>query len=258
MTKRFLSALAFAAAALSFSLPLYLQGADSAGVVEEMVVEQEPLTGMEVTLGAGIAVMWVNGDHPVKLPLSQAGAGLFGAQPGAMIKGRVRFDRSSPFRFPFGVEVGFLSGVQRFTFPDATFTFNHSVTTVVPFFGVEYEVLRVNNWAKLYTGVDVRFTIVPTGEYTQRFVRLDGVELPPTGTLDTKPTAFRLGSALRLGVESAFDKDFRVDFNMGYVGMNVLLRDDAHGELLTVDNRYETAERILGHISFTLALLYRL
>ena len=74
----------------------------------------------------------------------------------------------------------------------------------------------------------------------------------------TKPSTFRLGGALKLGIVGEIFDPWYLNTSIGIGVVNFVGKEDSRGELLTPSRRYENIESPLNLLLFTLLIQYRL
>ena len=108
-------------------------------------------------------------------------------------------------------------------------------------------IIGAEMWNNFFVGNEMRFT-------------RDNILNPSRDTAFTsseKDDVYRIGGALKLGVEGDLRKGLQVTAGARLGALNLLLRDNKRRELLTPFNDFETEESIVGTISFYFSLQYK-
>lgn len=216
----------------------------------------------------GVNTLSILGDNPAVKPMyssesSDFGAGFNAPQTGFSLRFFMTVDEDERFVVPFGMDYNFFRGAERY--PIAKFISVHrkneiDIPTVVA--GLHYNLVR---WplanAKAYIGIEARGTFLPEGRIEDK-IHYYFLDSTVTISENTKSSTFRLGGALRLGVEGQLHKRLFVNFN-GAIGiMNLVGLDDERGELLTPFKKMpyylETKESFVYLFQYQFSLLYKL
>jgi hypothetical protein len=242
----------------------------------------EPVTAQFKTLSfsAGLVNSYMIGNNPgasnffeVDSTKQQVyGGGFRGSQPGIGI--RVNFDVGENRRFtiPFGFDYYFYEGLQRMSgieYKDKfygsefiTSYYKNTVGIASVLLGLNYAMVKFNiAQARIYAGGELRGTYISENTYTRHvaYFVLDSNEYY---TLPSKPSAFRLGAQLKIGLDGQLRENVYIDSFIGIGIVNLLLRDDSRGELLTPAKTtafyIENKETLVFNLFIGLILQYRL
>jgi hypothetical protein len=221
--------------------------------------------------GAGISTAWINGANQAREPMTPEillnvsdstailpGGSFDGQQAGIGTRFRFNLGDSTDFSLMLGADYLFYRGNWRIPLQTGSVMQEHAVDMTVGVLGLEYVVLKFNKLARLYTSAEARASYLHSSFYNWQFKKTNGELIQERGSTDAKPSAFRLGAALRLGVTGEFREGWIVDTSIGYGAINLAGRDDVRGELLTTSNDFETKESTLGNILFSLMIMYRI
>ncbi len=224
-------------------------------------------------IGIGLSAAWINGDNPARdflfpdvlqgsptdsivyLP----GGSLDGLQPGIGLHARFALGDSSMFRLMLGVDYLFYRGTWRIPLETGAVYLEHKVDMPTGVIGGEFVVRRLTPFVNLYSAVELRASYLHSGFFNWEFKDLDGSLIQSREATTAKASAFRMGAALRVGLEGEFESNIFVDTSIGYGAVNLLGRDDVRGQLLTSNpSQFETEESVVGNILFSLMLMYRI
>ncbi len=233
-----------------------------------MTLTAEAQFKTKYSVSLGINTITIMGNNAAVKPMFERGSDVFGGsfngpQTGLSIRFFMTLDEDEDFVMPIGLDYNFYRGLERY--PISKFISikrRHEVDIPVIAAGLNYNFWR---WplakAKAYVGMEIRGAFVSQGslEDTEEYFQLDSTY---TTTINTKDAAFRLGGALRLGIEGIVYERLYVNFS-GAVGvMNLIGRDDERGELLTPFKELplynETEEQLLAWFQYAFTLQYRL
>lgn len=191
------------------------------------------------SMSLGINTTAIIGDNPASKKMFDResdvfGGGFLGAQLGVSFRVFTSLDEDENFILPIGIDYNFYRGVERYPISKFISVKRHHKTDIPTFVaGLNYNFIR---WplasAKGYIGIEARGALISQGRIddTEEYFLFDSTY---TRAADTKEAAFRLGCAIRLGIEGQLHKKFFVNFS-GAVGVvNLIGRDDSRGELLT-------------------------
>lgn len=222
-------------------------------------------------IGAGVSTAWINGANPAREPVTPEvllnvsdstvvlpGGSFDGQQAGIGVRMRFSLGDSSQFGLMLGADYLFYRGNWRIPVKTGSVIQEHAVDMPTVILGLEYSVVNFSKLARLYTAVEARGAYLHSSFYNWQFKRENGEIIQERGHTDAKPSAFRLGAALRLGVAGEFREGWIVDTSIGYGAVNLMGKDDVRGELLTTSNDFETKESTLGNILFSLMIMYRI
>lgn len=221
--------------------------------------------------GAGISTAWINGANQARETMTPEvllnvsdttivlpGGSFDGQQAGVGARMRFNLGDSTQFSLMLGVDYLFYRGNWRIPLQTGSVIQEHAVDMPTVLLGLEYTVLEFSKLARLYTSAEARGAYLHSSFYNWQFKKTNGELIQERGNTDGKPSAFRLGAALRLGVTGEFREGWIVDTSVGYGAINLAGRDDVRGELLTTSNDFETKENTLGNILFSLMIMYRI
>jgi hypothetical protein len=231
----------------------------------KMLILEDKTSRFSIALG--LSTSWILGENPNSTPIFNRdsiakyyyGGGFSGSQPGIMLKCTYSLDEDSRFVIPFGVDYTMFSTGERVPLPDniiAWFTNKVNVTAI--FAGLDYFFWKIPfNDVRTYLGAEIRTSIIPPGEYTQEFQDRN-VDTSLTIKVKTKSQAIRWGGDIKLGVEGELFHPLYLNTSIGLGAINILGRDNNHGELFTpkksLDNGTET---LTYNLYFTLLLQYK-
>ena len=186
------------------------------------------------------------------------GGGFVGAQPGLEVRITTPFTEDERWRIPYGIDYQFYSAKERIpigrNIEDKRF---HSMQIITPFIGVNY-VLQdlVYLKAKTYVSAELRLAMINNivNRLEENYFFLD--QFDTTINYATKGNATRLGGIVRVGVEATLFEPLELNASVGVSLMNAAFRDDARRELLTPFKIFETQERFLWNLNFSLLFQY--
>jgi hypothetical protein len=216
------------------------------------------------SIAFGVSTFLLNGANPANqkiFPVESEGAiggGFPNWQSGFSLKGTVGIDKQNNLRIPFGLDYFIMSGVQRV--PDRFYTIvaKHTIQIPTIYTGFEYAFadLPLAN-AKAYAGIDIRLSMIaPTElEVNLNYVKDD---FPDTTRYFGKSGASRIGAGVKLGIEGAVEENWYVNISVGYSAFNLIGRDNLRGELFTPSAVSESVESIIGAITTSVLVQYRL
>lgn len=221
----------------------------------------------------GFTATFLHGEQGAQLPMFSSrndstfvtGSNFVGAQSG--VSARVNFEVGPMKRFiiPLGVDMTFFRGLQRLENPGLTGhgSVSNNVTSIVT--GCQYRFADLPlAEAFLYGGVDVRGSFIGGSRFQYEVDEYSTGQPLPQYSLDTtlKSSVFRLGGALRLGVQGILSEPLRVNINATYGILNLVGRDmrttgaDRRGQLLTPTRIGESGEQFAAFSSISLWLQY--
>jgi len=234
-----------------------------------------PYTFPEIHVGVGLVTSWLNGANPAsdiifpRDTVHSIGGGFNGQQPGIALRGIFIMDPDRRIRITTGLDYIWYTGLQRIEGPGYTFYARHTLEIPTIILGFEYAFLTLPLAnAKVYAGVDARYSIVSGGSFRRRVVYKNFDKIDDT-TIASKPfygnqaypqfeSQSRLGAALKLGIEGELLDPIYVNISGSYGAINLVGRNDIRGELLTPSKEVaETQESVLGNIFFTMMMQYR-
>ncbi len=186
------------------------------------------------------------------------GGGFVGAQPGFEVRITTPFSDNDRWRIPYGIDYQFYTAKERIpigrNIEDKRF---HSMQIITPFLGVNYVLqdLEYLN-AKTYVSAEMRLAMINNivNRLEENYFFLD--QFDTTINYATKGNATRLGGIVRVGVEAMLFNPLELNASVGVSLMNAVFRDDARRELLTPFKLFETQERYLWNLNFSLLFQY--
>ena len=242
------------------------------GIVLTTVPFYASAQGTDIKLGIGFSSAWINGDNPARYFLYPEilqgqpadsvvvlpGGSLDGQQPGIGLRARFGLGDSSRFRMMLGADYVFYRGNWRIPLDNGSVYLHHNVDMATGILGAEYVAVEFTPIVRLYTAAELRAAYLHSTYFNWEFRTSDGSVIQQRETTAGKPSTFRLGAALRVGLEGEFEENIFVDTSVGYGAINLMGRDDVRGQLLTSNNYLETKEDIVGNILFSIILMYRI
>ncbi len=191
----------------------------------------------------GLTTMWIVNDNIARgniIPRTMdelPGAGFDGQQVGFSVRLLYGLDAKRRVRLTTGLDYYFLRGVQRNQLTSTTYYFTYAVDMPTLVLGTEYAFLEYPPGdAKIYAGIEARGAFTSAKPIDFRVVRLGDNLTIREGHGEIKTNAFRLGGAIRLGIDGEIYDPLYVNFSVGYGIVNLIGRDHSRGELLTPDN----------------------
>lgn len=216
------------------------------------------------SIAFGVSTFLLNGANPANqkiFPQESEGAiggGFPNWQSGFTLKGTLGIDKNNDYRIPFGLDYFVMSGVQRV--PDRFYTIvaNHTIQIPTLFAGFEYAFadLPLAN-AKAYAGFDIRMSMLAPTELEVK-LNYEKPDFPDTTRYFGKTGASRLGAGLKLGIEGVVEERWSVNISIGYTAFNLLGRNNERGELFTPTAVTESVESIIGALTSSVLIQYRL
>lgn len=221
----------------------------------------------------GFTATVLHGEQGAQLPMFSSrndstfvtGSNFVGAQSG--VSARLNFEVGAMKRFiiPVGLDMTFFRGLQRLENPGLTGhgSVSCNVTSIVT--GCQYRFAELPlSEAFLYGGVDVRGSFVGGSRFQYNVDEYSTGNPLPQYSLDTtlKPSVFRLGGAVRVGVQGILSEPLRINISAAYGVYNLVGRDlrstgaDRRGQLLTPTRIGETGEQFAMYSNISLWLQY--
>jgi hypothetical protein len=230
-----------------------------------MLIEKVPFSRFSVALG--LSTLWILGNNPNSTPIYNRdttakylyGGGFNGSQPGIMLQCTYTIDDDSRFVIPFGVDYTFFSTGERVPQPNnVLYWFTNSSNVTTPFIGLNYFFWKIPNInVRTYLGVEFRASLIPQGTYTWEYQDKPN-HIDSTTTIKTKNQIQRYGGDFKLGVEGVLIHPFYLNTSIGIGAINVLGRDNNHGELFTpIKDLDMNTETLTYNLYFTLLLQYK-
>lgn len=215
-------------------------------------------------IAGGLTTTWISGYNPASEPLFPKdtnqieGGGIYGQQPGISLRGIYMIDPERTLRVTAGGDLFFVTGSQRIEDKYFSLTAWHTmnIATITGGFEYAFATLPLAN-GRVYAGVEGRCSFIENISFTS-IIYYKGFDSTVIRTYDTKQTATRFGSALRLGVEGEILDPAFINISVAYNVMNLFNRDDNRGELLTPKSPFEKKESVVDNFLFSFWLQYRL
>ncbi|MES2764875.1 MAG: hypothetical protein V4642_03335 [Bacteroidota bacterium] len=200
-------------------------------------------TNRNFQLTGGLTTMWIVNENAALeniVPHQEGevpGAGFDGQQVGLSLRMLYGIDTKRKLRITTGLDYYFLRGVQRIQLAASTYFIKYPVDMPTLVLGTEYAFLEYPPGdARIYAGIEARGAFIIAKQFDFRWVRLGDNIVLDIGHGEKKPDAFRLGGAVRLGIDGEISDPIYVNFSAGYGIVNLIGRDHARGELFTPDN----------------------
>lgn len=222
-------------------------------------------------VGIGLSTAWINGANPARdymwpdilqgvsdSLVVRPGGSFDGQQPGIGLRTRFALNDTGTVRLMLGLDYLFYRGNWRLPLDAGNVLMEHRVDMTTGILGVEYVAYEFTPLARLYAAAEARASFLHSSYFNWEFVTNQGEIFQERGRTEGKPSTFRLGTALRIGLEGEFQDNFIVDTSVGYGVVNLTGRDDVRGQLLTTNNDFETGENLVGNILFSFILMYRI
>ncbi len=232
-------------------------------------------------VAGGLSTDWITSDNPAVYrlassdtstsPANEFGGALDGMQVGFGVRMYADLDAQKKFRIPVGVDVYTFSGVQAVNANTYKLRIRHDVDVFTGIVGFEYSFLEFPlAYARVFVGTEIRpLYVAPNNIITdEMYVGSDGsIESTVHKEYSGKPSAFRLGGMIRLGIEGEIYYPVFLNTSIGYGVMNLIGRDTrptsedgngGRGELLTPRSINEATEQMLSHVNFTFMVQVRL
>lgn len=191
------------------------------------------------------------------------GSSMFGSQNGISARFNFEFGERNQFIVPVGIEYSAFRGGQQLNVDSGARgagTVRIDMFTVVA--GVQHRLWNLPfAQAFLYGGMEARASFLSGTHFEFKVTNRDGT--PNTGSsIDTvtKESTFRMGGALRVGVQGVIQDPIRINISYAVGFMNLFGRDmrtsgrDRRGELLTPSNINQTNEILVPFGQFNLSL----
>ena len=223
------------------------------------------------SLQLGMTTLHILGDNPATKPMIERdttgnavfGGSFDGGQPGFSLRLLMALDTSNIISIPIGIDFTLFEALERY--PVARYVsvkYKHTVFNPTFVVGLNYALVRYPiSKSKIYAGLEARGSLITSSRLESRldFLALDSTY---TKVLEIKNSAFRLGAAVRLGIEGQVAKDWDVNMSCAIGVMNLIGRDNSRGELLTPLRKTpyteETKESYVYNFLFSMSIMYRL
>jgi len=229
-------------------------------------LEAQGLKNIQAT--AGLSTMWIINDNAAResiVPRDETdipGAGFDGQQIGFSIRMLYNLNEKKKLRLTTGLDYYFMRGVQRNQLTSSTIYYTYAVNVPTIVLGTEYAFVEYPPGdVRIYAGIEARGAFTSAEPIDFRLVRLGDNTLIQSGTGQIKDNAFRLGGAIRLGVDGEIYEPMYVNISAGYGILNLIGRDDTRGELFTPNHSAvgytEERENYIHNVLFSFLLQYR-
>jgi len=219
-----------------------------------------------VSLSAGLVTTQILGDNPGTWPIIERDASLNhdiggsfkGNQPGFGLRLNLPVDKDGLFIAPVGFDYIYFRALERVPIATKTTLFlMHSVSVPTATLGMNYFFLKfpIAN-VRAFAGLEARGSFVQEGDFYRRFEygNFDSVAIIDT---KTKSSVFRLGGALKLGIEGEFLSPWYVTTGVSLDAMNLIGKDGNRGELLTPMKSFENKESLVLNLHFLFMIQYK-
>ncbi len=219
-----------------------------------------------VSVGFGLRTATILGKNANTKPIASndtndrggLGGSMSDAQPGIEFRSTFSLTKEDRFRIPVSLEYSFYTANERFPIDKYVEDYyHHSLNVFEASTGLHYVVKRVfGARAKIYTGLEAKGSYIHNVEYT---ITRNYFNLPNYGgkkKMEAKENAFRIGALGRIGVEGRLEGNWYVNTSLGLSAMNIFMRDDNRGELMTVQRLFEDKEALLWQFNFSLLIQY--
>ncbi len=187
------------------------------------------------------------------------GGGFFGFQNSFALKSVWQVDSKGRFAIPFGVEWVFYRALYRIPYTSSvTFYIDHSIDVPTLTLGFRYNMFKLPFAnVKAYTEFNARGAFVGKNNFRTRveYLNYDSVH---TANRSYKNGVFRLGGGLNFGFVGEIAHPWYVNILTGVSYVNLLFKNDARGELLTIVNTNELKENPVYNFYVGLLVQYRL
>lgn len=219
-----------------------------------------------ISTAIGLSTTQVISDNPASRSIQPTGdtepivfgGGFIGAQPGLELRVTVPLDEDARWRVPIGFDLQFYDAKERIpigrNIEDRRF---HSFEVYTPYIGLSYVLQDLKYLeARTYASVEVRTAMISNivSRLEEDYFFLD--QFDTTVVYPTKGNATRIGGILKIGVEAMLFKPLELNASVGVSLMNALLRDHNRRELLTPFKIFETKERFVWNLNFSLLFQY--
>lgn len=231
----------------------------------------------QIRLSGGFTTQSFMGDHiaanslVARDSISLPGASFNGQQLGASLKAVVYLDSNKKFSMPIGVDYVRFFGAQRLEVSQFyRIQLFNSLHVITPTIGLDYSMFKLPLAnASVYAGVELRGSFFTGGTLIREdylnfyktvggFTVYDRDSLLKTIETSTKPNTFRLGGAVKLGVEGKIQGPVFLNISLSYGSPNLFGRDNERGELFTPSKIFESQESLVTQLFFHFMVQYRL
>lgn len=203
--------------------------------------------------------------------LALPGGSFNGQQLGATVKAMLFLDTAKKFRMPIGLDYVRFFGSQRLEVSQFyRIQLFNSLQVITPTIGLDYAMFKLPLAnANMYVGAELRGSFFSNSNLVREdylnfystinnFQVFDRDSLLKRIEIQNKPNTFRLGGAIKLGVEGKIQDPLYLNVSLSYGSPNLLGRDNARGELFTPNKTFETQESVVQQLFFHFLLQYRL
>lgn len=231
----------------------------------------------QIRLSAGFTTQSFMGDQiaanslVARDSISLPGASFNGQQLGASLKAVVYLDADKKLSMPIGLDYVRFFGAQRLEVSQFyRIQLFNSLHAITPTLGVDYSIFKLPLAnASVYAGAELRGSFFTGGSLIREdflnfykvvggFNVFDRDSLLKTIETNTKPNTFRLGGAVKVGVEGKIQGPMFLNISLSYGSPNLFGRDNARGELFTPNNTFESQEGLVTQLFFHFMVQYRL
>ncbi|MDQ1266145.1 MAG: hypothetical protein QG635_1297 [Bacteroidota bacterium] len=221
----------------------------------------------KVDIAGGLSTCYILGDNPASLPMLQRdenkpavqGGGFGIREPGFGLAATFNLDEEGDWRMPVTFDYYIFRSAQRVpVYRTLTALLYNEYDVASLSLGAKYSVLYfpLGN-ANIYIGAEAKGNIISQSTYKKRHDYQNDA-LDTMAVYHWKDAAFRIGAAARIGLEGEIWGPWMINTSIAIGAMNLLLRDDSRGELLTPEKYLEDKETIMYNIFFSLLLQYKL
>lgn len=188
-----------------------------------------------------------------------SGGGLKFIQPGIELSTILYLDKQNLHRAVVGTELMSLISRERIPFAIGTWLFAKHEVILLDFYTGWHYAFWDMDWqdAKLYAGPELMFNFMLKNHFNGG-TNYDNPEIEEQIITTDKDAEFRLGTRLRVGVEGRLHGNLYFNGNFSIGAYNLLLRNDATGELFNMKNDFEKKELIQGFYNINIGFRYKL
>lgn len=191
------------------------------------------------------------------------GSSMLGSQNGISARFNIEFGEKNQLILPLGIEYTAFRGGQQLNVDSGARgagTVRIDMFTVVA--GIQHRLWNLPfAQAFLYGGMEARASFLSGTQFEFKVTNRDGTS-NPNSSIDTltKESTFRMGGAIRVGVQGVIQDPIRINVSYAIGFMNLFGRDmrtsgrDRRGELLTPSNINQTNEILVPFGQFNLSL----
>ena len=211
----------------------------------------------------GIITTQILGDNPATLSMldNQATGGSFPmTQPGMELRFTFPLDDNNNIRIPFSLDYTFFRGKERENYNRKIIDYySHTVDVLGINTGIHYAFLNIPfARAKVYTGLEARLSYLSNIKFEWLRDYLEPAFPDEIYDIQSKPDAFRLGGALKLGIEGKLNKNWYINAGGSLMITNIVGRDNSRGELFTPFARLEAKESLVYNLQIFILIQYQL